>query len=118
AGPKSVVHVHVDQAAWERGRTVAGETCTIQGVGPIPVSAARRLAVDGVIKALANDAADVRAVAHLGRMIPARLRTALEIRDPVCQVLGCEVATNLEIDHIVPLARGGPTSLGNLVRLC
>ncbi len=82
------------------------------------VAAARRLASDGVVKAVLDEAADVRAVAHLGRMIPARLRTALEARDQKCAVPGCDATEALEIDHIVPVASGGPTSLGNLARLC
>jgi hypothetical protein len=117
-GPSSVVHVHVDQAALERGRTAPGETCHIPGVGPIAVASARRLAADGLIKALSRDGADVRAVAHLGRTIPARLRTALEARDPACVVPGCDVRTGLEIDHVVPFSEGGTTSLANLARLC
>jgi hypothetical protein len=117
-GPKAVVHVHVDEAALERGRVLAGETCRISGVGPVPVATVRRLAADAIVKAVATDGADIRAVAHLGRAIPARLRTALEARDPVCVVPGCDVRSGLEIDHIVPLARGGPTALANLARLC
>lgn len=118
AGATPVVHVHVDSAALERGHTLPGETCRIEGIGPVPVSTARRLATAGILKALASDGADIRAVAHLGRSIPARLRTALEARDPVCVVPGCEVRHGLEIDHILPLARGGATALGNLARLC
>lgn len=117
-GPKAVVHVHVDQSALERGRTAPGETCGIPGVGPVPVASARRLAADGVVKALAADGADIRSVAHLGRGIPARLRTALEARDPACVVPACDVRTALEIDHVVPLSRGGTTALANLARLC
>ncbi|MFA5891743.1 MAG: DUF222 domain-containing protein [Actinomycetota bacterium] len=117
-GPKAVVHVHVDADALARGRTDAGETCSIPGVGPIPVAAARRLAAEGVVKALATDGADVQAVAHFGRGIPARVRTALEARDQTCVVPGCDVRSGLEIDHVIPLARGGPTSLDNLARLC
>ena len=51
-------------------------------------------------------------------MIPARLRTALEARDPTCVVPSCNRRYGLEVDHIVPFAKGGPTELGNLVRLC
>lgn len=118
SGPRAVVHVHVDHAAWERGHTVGGETCRIPGIGPVPVSAARRLASDGVLKAVLDEAADVRAVAHFGRTIPARLRTALEARDQTCVVDGCDERENLEIDHVQPLAEGGPTRLDNLARLC
>lgn len=118
ARSSAVVHVLVNEKAWKRGRVERGESCRIPGVGPISVAAARRLALDGVIKEVLTEGADVRAVAHLGRTIPARLRAALEARDTACVVPGCDESRNLEIDHIVPLAEGGPTILGNLARLC
>ena len=117
-GPRAVVHVHVDQAAWERGGVEKGESCQVPGVGPVSVAAARRLARDGIVKAVLTDEADVKAVAHLGRTIPAKLRTALEARDRTCVIPGCDERDELEIDHVVPYAEGGPTQLGNLVRLC
>ncbi|MBI4727889.1 MAG: DUF222 domain-containing protein [Acidobacteria bacterium] len=95
-GPTAVVHVHVDHDALERGRTAPGEACTIPGIGPVPVASARRLAAGGVVKALASRGTDVRTVAHLGRGIPATLRTALETRDPTCVVPGCDVRSGLE----------------------
>ena len=115
---KTVVHVQVDAAAFERGRVNAGETCRIPGVAPIPVATARRLASNGVVKAIERKGVEVRRVAHLGRTIAAHLRTALEARDPACVVPGCDVRTHLEIDHIVPYANGGATRLDNLARLC
>ncbi|MGH2726956.1 MAG: HNH endonuclease [Actinomycetota bacterium] len=117
-GPRAVVHVHVDHQAWSRGHTEPGESCRIPGVGPVSVAAARRLASDGVVKAVLDEGADVTAVTHFGRSIPVRLRTALEARDQNCVVPGCDERDGLEIDHIVPLAEGGPTRLDNLARLC
>jgi hypothetical protein len=117
-GPRAVVHVHVDGAAWKRGSVARGEMCTIAGIGPVSVAAARRLADDGIVKAVLDDGADVTAVAHLGRTIPARVRTALEARDQSCVVPGCDARDDLEIDHLVPFATGGPTALENLARLC
>jgi hypothetical protein len=117
-GPRAVVHVHVDADAWERGHAEKGESCSVPGVGPIPVAAARRLARDGVVKAVLDEDADVRAVAHLGRTIPAKLRSALEARDVTCVVPGCDETEDLEIDHVIPHSEGGPTRLTNLVRLC
>ena len=61
---------------------------------------------------------DIRTIAHMGRAIPAKLLTALEERDRVCQVPTCDMTIGLEIDHIVPFAEGGPTTFENLVRLC
>ena len=116
--PAATVHVRVDHEALRRGHAEPGETCEIDGIGPIPVAAARRLADDAILKVLVTDGADVKAVAHAGRTIPARLRTALQARDPVCVVPGCEVSRGLEIDHRVPLAEGGSTTLDNLARLC
>ena len=118
SAPSSVVHVRVDHAALVRGYAEEGECCDIPGVGPVPVATARALANDAVLKVLVTDGTDVRAVAHAGRTIPARLRTALEARDPVCVVPGCDVRRGLEIDHRLPWAEGGLTELDNLVRLC
>jgi uncharacterized protein DUF222/HNH endonuclease len=117
-GPTPVVHVRVDHTALERGRTVSGETCSIEGLGPIPVSSARRLSSQGIVKGVLSEGADVTAVSHLGRHIPARVRSALEARDPTCVVPGCDVRLDLEIDHIVPVSQRGPTRLSNLARLC
>jgi 5-methylcytosine-specific restriction endonuclease McrA len=60
----------------------------------------------------------VTSVAHVGRTIAARVRTALEARDPMCVVPGCDIRLGLEIDHIVPFAGGGLSMLANLARLC
>ncbi|HEX5614617.1 MAG TPA: DUF222 domain-containing protein [Acidimicrobiia bacterium] len=112
------VRVSIDHAALQRGHVKDGERCEIVGVGPVPVSVVERLASDAVLKVLVTDGTDVRAVAHAGRTIPARVRSALEERDPSCVVPGCLVRDRLEIHHLVPYARGGPTTLDNLVRVC
>ncbi len=57
-------------------------------------------------------------MATLGRHVPTALRHALAMRDPVCVVPTCTTRAGLEIDHVVPFAMGGPTSLENLARLC
>ena len=112
------VVVRVDHTAFRRGRTEAGEMCEVAGVGPIPVSVADRLSDDAFLKALIVDGEDVRAVAHLGRTIPAKVRTAVEEMFPECAIEGCHVNWHLEIDHNVPISEGGPTALWNLRRLC
>jgi hypothetical protein len=113
-----MVHVRVDHAALLRGHRNGEETCEIPGIGPIPVATARALSSDAILAAVLTEGADVKAVAHLGRTIPARLRTALVARDTECAVPGCHNRYRLEIDHIKPVAEFGPTSLDNLVRLC
>jgi hypothetical protein len=116
--PSATVVVRVDHEAFVRGTTRDGETCEINGVGPIPVSVARRLSNDAFVKVLATEGTDIVKVSHMGRTIPARLRTAIEQRDPTCSVPGCTVRSRLEIDHVIPFAEGGPTELANLARLC
>ena len=118
SAPATMVHVRVDHAALVRGRVESGEICEIPGVGPIPVSVARALAADSILSVLVTNGVDVTGVAHAGRSIPASVRRALVERDPVCVVPGCGQPDDLEIDHVEPFARGGATSLENLVRLC
>jgi hypothetical protein len=115
--PATIV-VRVDKDAFDRGRSEPGEVCEIPGVGPIPVSVARKLSQDAILKALITDGTDVRSISHVGRTIPAKLRTAIEELHPECAGEGCHVDRHLEIDHIVPVADGGKTELVNLQRLC
>ena len=110
--------VRIDHAALVRGWTEPGEVCEIVGQGPIPVSVASRLLDDAFIKAVVVDGTDVLAVAHPGRTIPERLRTAVTEMHPECDIEGCHVTTNLEIDHNQPVEEFGKTELCNLGRLC
>jgi hypothetical protein len=117
-GQGATVVLRVDHRAFRRGHTEPGEVCEVAGVGPVPVSVARRLSDDAIFKALIVDGEDVRAVAHPGRTITSKLRTAVAEMYPECVVEGCHVNRHLEIDHNIPMAEGGPTALWNLNRLC
>jgi hypothetical protein len=51
--------------------------------------------------------------------IPAHLRRAVTTRHPHCAFPGCDQPASVcDIHHLTPRARGGPTSLPNLVPLC
>lgn len=51
--------------------------------------------------------------------IPAHLRRTVTTRHTHCAFPGCRVpAEACHIHHLVPRARGGPTTIGNLVPLC
>jgi hypothetical protein len=115
--PATIV-VRVDKKAFDRGRSEPGDLCEIPGVGPIPVSVARKLSQDAILKALIVDGTDVRSISHPGRTIPAKLRTAVEEAYPECAADGCHADRHLEFDHIVPVSEGGPTAFGNLQRFC
>ncbi len=116
--PNAVINIRVDLNAIKRGHTENGEICEIAGVGPIPVATAIEYLGEAFLKLLVIDGTDIKTVAHMGRHIPAPLRTAVEERDRVCQVPTCDMSVGLEIDHIKPFSEGGPASLENLVRLC
>ena len=114
----AVINIRIDIDALKRGHTEHGEVCEIAGVGPIPVATANEYLGEAFLKLLVVDGVDIKSVAHMGRHIPAPLRTAVEERDRVCQVPTCDMTVGLEIDHIKPFAEGGPASFENLVRLC
>ena len=116
--PNAVINIRIDIDALKRGHTEHGEVCEIAGVGPIPVATATEYLGEAFLKLLVVDGVDIKTVAHMGRHIPAPLRTAVEERDRVCQVPTCDMSIGLEIDHIKPFCEGGPASLENLVRLC
>ena len=111
--PACSVVVRVDLAALLRGTALPGELCEIDGQGPIPVPMARSMADDSFLRFVFHEAGDIRSVSHFGRTINRHLRTALVHRDTTCVVPGCGVAFGLEIDHIVPFAEHGPTTLDN-----
>ena len=108
----------VDLEAFHRGCLLPGERCEIPGVGPVPLVVVERYLGSAWAKLVITKGRDIRTICHLGRTINSHLRSALEVRDPVCVVPGCNASLNLEIDHIVAVNDHGPTCLDNLVRLC
>jgi hypothetical protein len=113
-----------DAAAFYRGHTHRGETCHVVSAGPVPVAVAWELAVDAFIKAVLHDGTDITTIAHFGRHINAKLRTALNLGDPPlfdgarCAEDGCDRRYHLEWDHANPVANSGMTSLENLEPRC
>lgn len=118
AGPPSTVIAVVSHDALLRGYTEGGETCVIDGVGPVPVATVRAMAADAFLAAVVTDGHDIRTVAHRGRQATARQRTALAVRDPECVVPGCHVRVGLEIDHVTGWTVTHVTTIDDLARLC
>jgi hypothetical protein len=116
--PLATLHLHVSDDAYRRGYTVPGEICELEGAGPVPVSTARRLSSDAIIKALVVKGTDVTRVVSLGRSIPAALATAIRTEQRTCCIEGCEIDRHLELDHNIPHAISGETSRANLDPLC
>jgi hypothetical protein len=113
------VVVRVDASALRRGHAKNGEACEIPGVGRVPVATAERFLGNAFLKILVRDGVDVTTVCHAGRSIPSHVQSALEERDPVCVVPGCEVANGLECHHWEQnFADSGTTTLEGLARVC
>jgi hypothetical protein len=84
--------------------------------GPGGLAARLRAASDGAPLTSVSLPLDIGAATET---IPAHLRRAATTRHPHCAFPGCDQpATVCDIHHLLPRARGGPTSLPNLVPLC
>ena len=110
--------IRIDFAALCRGVALPGETCEIAGIGPVPVAAAVGYLGEAALKFVLTDGVDIKAVAHYGRNIRSPLRTALAWKYRSCAVAGCDATLGLEVDHLLPVGKAGPTSLENLAPKC
>jgi hypothetical protein len=82
--------------------------CELEDGSALAPETARRLACD----------ASLVRNGRKTRTIPPALRRALRARDRGCRFPGCENRRFLDAHHLHHWARGGPTTLGNLVLLC
>ncbi|VEG27322.1 HNH endonuclease [Actinomyces howellii] len=100
---------------WEASIAVGGRSA------PVPAVVARALAAGGTWRRVVTDPLS-GAVVDVGRTRyrpPAALADAVRARDASCTHPGCETpARRCDLDHVVPWAQGGPTSVDNLVCLC
>ncbi|MFP5323005.1 MAG: DUF222 domain-containing protein [Acidimicrobiia bacterium] len=95
--PEKKVIALIDADALNRGRVEGDETCEIAGVGPVSVSAVRRLLSDAFLSVVFRKGTDVANVTHLGRQVTAAQRTELEARG--CRCERCGSTHLLDIDH-------------------
>jgi hypothetical protein len=107
---------------WERPGDGGEGTCHLVGGGPVPVSVARQRAEEAFVKGVIHDGVRIETVRHIGRYIPAELRTALELGDPPgfdgLGCVDCGKRHGIERDHVDPVANGGPTSRDNMAGRC
>jgi hypothetical protein len=117
AGERHHIVVHVDaevladpdaagRSELENGPQLAGES-------------SRRLACDASIVRLVEDADGMPLnVGRKTRSIPPAIHRALRARDRGCRFPGCTARHFVEGHHVEHWARGGGTSLQNLIQLC
>ena len=110
--------IRIDFAALLRGVTTGDEVCEIAGVGAVPVALAVEYLGEAALKFVLTDGVDIKAVAHYGRNIRSPLRSALAWKYRSCAVPGCDATLGLELDHLLPVGKAGPTSLENLAPKC
>jgi hypothetical protein len=115
-GDRNQVVVHVDL-----GDLVSDDDTTAatldRGVA-LPAETARRLGCDAAIVTMIERDGEPLSIGRKTRSIPPALRRALNARDRCCRFPGCEHDRFVDAHHIEHWARGGETSLDNLVLLC
>lgn len=113
---KADVVLVVDLRTFRHGEHIE-TVCHIVGGGPVDPEVVREMAKDAFLKVVFHDGVNIHTVTHLGRYIPAELRTALELGDPpefegiTCS--GCGKRFKLQWDHLDPVCAGGVTSFAN-----
>ncbi len=117
-GPPVRILVRVDAAALQRGHTVAGEVCEIDGLGPVSVEAVRALLPQATIDLVITNGVDVFNVTHLGRRATARQQVVLDWIGGQCTRQGCGATRNLQVDHRIDWAHTHLTELRSLDWLC
>lgn len=111
--------VRVDAQALLRGEVHEGECCEIAGVGPVSVTRARSVLGEALWTLLVTKGVDIATVTSTTRVVPRKVKRALELRDPCCVVPGCGATERLQTDHWnLDYNWNGPTELSNLCRLC
>ena len=116
--PRGETILLVNVESLHRGSVEPGEDCEIPGVGPVPVSVARDLLGDSLLKLVIRDGQDIRTVVHLGRHPTAMQKTALYVRDRGRCVRSTCDRPIAEIDHTQDWSRTRQTTLDQLAGLC
>ena len=80
--------IRIDHTALRRGSVEGDEICEIVGLGPIPVSVARELLGDAILKLVITKGIDVINVTHLGRSATVAQQVALWWRSAACTRVG------------------------------
>ena len=110
------VIVHVDAQTLESDEVV--ERCHVADGPALAPETARRLGCDAAVVRIVERDGRPLTVGRRTRTIPPAVRRALRSRDAGCRFPGCTHERFLHAHHIQHWARGGPTTLENLVQLC
>jgi hypothetical protein len=117
-GAPATILARVDVTALRRGHTIAGETCEIDGLGPVSVEDLRQLLPQAGIDLIVTNGLDVFNVTHLGRRANSRQQVVLDWIGTECSRLGCSATRHLQVDHRIDWAKVKVTELANLDVYC
>ena len=116
--PRFMGLIRADIEALQRGTVEGDEVCEIAGLGPIPVSVARELLGDAVLKLVITKGVDVANVTHLGRSPTVAQQVALWWQSPMCTAEGCTRTWRLENDHRIGWKETERTRVDEIDPLC
>jgi hypothetical protein len=108
--------VHVDAATLVSDEV--NERSSLADGPALAPETVRRLGCDGSVVRIVERDGRPLTVGRRKRTVPPALRRALRSRDEGCRFPGCTHERFLHAHHIQHWARGGPTTLENLVQLC
>jgi hypothetical protein len=108
--------VHVDAATLVSDQVV--ERSELADGPALPPETVRRLGCDAAVVRIVERDGRPLTVGRRTRTVPPALRRALRSRDGGCRFPGCTHRQFMHAHHIQHWARGGPTTLENLVQLC
>lgn len=109
-----IVHVDSETLASDEVR----ERSEVENGPALAPETVRRLGCDAAVVGIIERGGEPLSVGRRRRTIPPALRRALRSRDRGCRFPGCDHERFLHAHHIHHWARGGPTSIENLVQLC
>jgi uncharacterized protein DUF222/HNH endonuclease len=115
SGTKPQVVIHIDAETLTKD---APGRCRLENGSALSPETARRLACDSSIVPLVEADGSTLSIGRKARRVPPALARALRARDGTCRFPGCENRRFGDAHHIVHWAKGGETSLDNLVWLC
>lgn len=99
------------------------EAAQCENVGPVPADLARDLVATAsdadlaTLRRVYGSPGSLVAMESRARCFPAGLARLIRLRDRTCRMPFCDAPIR-HIDHVVPAARGGPTSFTNGQGLC
>ena len=115
--PDTEIVVHVSAETLEDD--AAPGCCEVEDGPALTPESARRLACDaGIVRLTEDEDGEPLSVGRRTRSIPPALRRALKARDRCCRFPGCAAVARVEGHHVRHWARGGETSMDNVVSLC